>query len=217
MPDPDGVPVPVGVDDTVVVVEPEFVPPALDKLAPNVTRGVAEFENDALTVDDNEGVGDDVPLVDMTTPDSALVCECVGEGVIVALSVDKELGDGVLAGVPLPVKEPVSVVAVDDAVALTPLVAEALGVSVAVGERLGALDVTPEMERRAIVTEGVAELDSDALGVDEPDNFAEHESEVDADPVLVRPALLDWVSAATAVGSGDIVGIIDMSLAGDAD
>ena len=71
-------------------------------LAPNVTDGVAEFDNDALSVVDDDGVSDDVPVLD-EVPDPVLVCEGVGGGVIVAVKVGDDVDDGVMDddGVPL--------------------------------------------------------------------------------------------------------------------
>ena len=71
-------------------------------LAPNVTDGVAEFDSDALSVDEVEGVIDDVPVLD-EVPDPVLVCEGVEGGVIVAVSVGDAVDDGVMDddGVPL--------------------------------------------------------------------------------------------------------------------
>ncbi len=71
-------------------------------LAPKVTEGVAEFDNEALSVDDDEGVIDDVPVLD-EVPDPVLVCEGVEGGVIVAVSVVDDDVDGVMEddGVPL--------------------------------------------------------------------------------------------------------------------
>ena len=71
-------------------------------LAPSVTDGVAEFDNEALSVDEVEGVIDEVPVLD-EVPDPVLVCEGVGGGVIVAVSELDDEGDGVTDddGVPL--------------------------------------------------------------------------------------------------------------------
>ena len=71
-------------------------------LAPNVTEGVAEFDNDALRVNVDEGVDDAVRVPDKV-PDPVLVCEGVGGGVVVAVSVADDVGDGVKEeeGVPL--------------------------------------------------------------------------------------------------------------------
>jgi hypothetical protein len=71
-------------------------------LAPNVTDGVAEFENDALRLDVEEGVSDDVPVLDVVS-DPVLVCEGVGRGVIDADNEEDVVGEGVKeeVGVPL--------------------------------------------------------------------------------------------------------------------
>jgi hypothetical protein len=71
-------------------------------LAPKVTDGVAEFDNEALIVDEVEGVIDEVPVLD-EVPDPVLVCDGVGGGVIVAVNVLDDEGDGVMDddGVPL--------------------------------------------------------------------------------------------------------------------
>ena len=71
-------------------------------LAPIVRDGVAEFDSDALRLVEEEGVGDDVPVLDEVS-DPVLVCESVGGGVVVADSELEEEGDGVTDddGVPL--------------------------------------------------------------------------------------------------------------------
>ena len=71
-------------------------------LAPNVTDGVAEFDSEALRLDVEEGVGEDVPVLDEVS-DPVLVCDGVGGGDIDADNVDDVVGDGVMeeVGVPL--------------------------------------------------------------------------------------------------------------------
>jgi hypothetical protein len=61
-------------------------------LAPIVTDGVAEFDSDALRLDVEEGVGEDVPVSD-DVPDPLLVCDGVGGGDIDADKVDDVVGD----------------------------------------------------------------------------------------------------------------------------
>jgi len=63
-------------------------------LAPKVTDGVAEFDNEALSVDEVEGVIDEVPVLD-EVPDPVFVCEGVGGGVVVAVSELEDEGEGV--------------------------------------------------------------------------------------------------------------------------
>jgi hypothetical protein len=55
------VPLPVELGDTLELSEILAVTLAL---APNVTEGVAEFDSDALRLDVEEGVTDDVPVLD---------------------------------------------------------------------------------------------------------------------------------------------------------
>jgi hypothetical protein len=95
-------------------------------LAPSVTDGVAEFDNDALSVNEDEGVIDDVPVLD-EVPDPVLVCEGVGGGVIVAVNVGDDEDDGVTD---------------DDGVPLADAPAErvVVGVAVMVVERLNVVD-----------------------------------------------------------------------------
>jgi hypothetical protein len=95
-------------------------------LAPSVTDGVAEFDNDALSVNEDEGVIDEVPVLD-EVPDPVLVCEGVGGGVIVAVNVGDDEDDGVTD---------------DDGVPLADAPAErvVVGVAVMVVERLNVVD-----------------------------------------------------------------------------
>jgi hypothetical protein len=80
---PELVRVPVGVALAVllaVTLEDSEILGVTLALAPNVTEGVAEFDSDALRVDEDEGVSDEVPVLDVV-PDPVLVCEGVGIGV----------------------------------------------------------------------------------------------------------------------------------------
>ncbi len=94
-----GVPLSVALGETLELSEILGVTLAL---APNVTDGVAEFDNDALRVGVDEGVDDAVHVPDMV-PDPVLVCEGVGGGVIDAVNVADDVDDGVKEeeGVPL--------------------------------------------------------------------------------------------------------------------
>jgi hypothetical protein len=76
-----GVPLPVALGDTLELSEMLEVMLAL---APRVTEGVAEFDNDALRVVVDDGVSDDVPVPEIV-PDPVLVCDSVSGGVIVEL------------------------------------------------------------------------------------------------------------------------------------
>ncbi len=95
-------------------------------LAPSVTDGVAEFDNEALSVDEVEGVIDEVPVPE-DVPEPELVCEGVGGGVVVAVSELEDEGEGV---------------SVDDAVRLAEAPADrvVVGVAVTVVERLKVVD-----------------------------------------------------------------------------
>jgi hypothetical protein len=95
-------------------------------LAPSVTDGVAEFDNEALSVDEVEGVIEDVPVLD-EVPDPVFVCEGVVGGVVVAVSELEDEGDGVSDddGVPL---------------AEAPADRVVVGVAVTVVERLNVVD-----------------------------------------------------------------------------
>ena len=97
-----GVPLPVALGDTLELSE---ILGVILALAPNVTEGVAEFDNDALRVDVDDGVREEVPVPDVV-PDPVLVCEGVGGGVAVADSVALEVGDGVKEEVGVPLAEP---------------------------------------------------------------------------------------------------------------
>ena len=107
----DGVPVPELVGELVGVALPVMLAVRLDvseilgvtlALAPKVTDGVAVFDSEALIVDEVEGVIDEVPVPD-DVPEPELVCEGVGGGDIVAVSVADDEDDGVQDddGVPL--------------------------------------------------------------------------------------------------------------------
>jgi hypothetical protein len=95
-------------------------------LAPIVTEGVAEFERDVLRLGEDEGVVDEVPVLD-EVPDPVLVCEGVAGGVIVAVNVVDDVDDGVMDddGVPL---------------ADAPADSVVVGVAVTVVERLIVID-----------------------------------------------------------------------------
>jgi hypothetical protein len=164
-----GVPLPVALGDTLELSE---ILGVILALAPNVTEGVAEFDNDALRVDVDDGVREEVAV-----PDPVEVAELVGVDV------------RVIVVEPVPVSEPVF----DE---LAPTVTEAVGVrdtdrerlvvelgvidDVAVFELVGVPVVVPLPDSLAEllgvseilgvalalapnVTEGVAEFDSDAL------------------------------------------------------
>jgi hypothetical protein len=94
-----GVPLPVALGETLELSEMLGV---ILALAPSVTEGVAEFDNDELRVNVDDGVSDEVPVPDIV-PDPVLVCDGVGGGVIVAVSVGDAVDDGVMDddGVPL--------------------------------------------------------------------------------------------------------------------
>ena len=99
---PVHVPLPVVLDETLELSEILAVALAL---APNVTEGVAEFDSDALRLDVEEGVTDDVPVLDeVSVPE--LVCEGVGGGVVVADNVAEDVGDGVKEDDGVPLAEP---------------------------------------------------------------------------------------------------------------
>ena len=131
----DGVPVPELVGELVDVPLPVMLAVRLGvsemlgvslALAPKVTDGVAEFDNEALSVDEVEGVIEDVPVLD-EVPDPVFVCEGVGGGVVVAVSELEDEGDGVSDddGVPL---------------AEAPADRVVVGVAVTVVERLNVVD-----------------------------------------------------------------------------
>ena len=82
-----GVPLPVALGETLEL--SETLPVTL-ALAPKVTDGVAEFDREALRVDVDDGVSDEVPVPD-AVPDPVLVCEGADGGVIVAVNVAIEL------------------------------------------------------------------------------------------------------------------------------
>ena len=99
----DGVPVPELVGELVGVALPVMLAVRLDvseilgvtlALAPKVTDGVAVFDSEALIVDEVEGVIDEVPVPD-DVPEPVFVCEGVGGGDIVAVSVADDEDDGV--------------------------------------------------------------------------------------------------------------------------
>ncbi len=81
-----GVPLAVSLAVTLGVSDILGVPLAL---APSVKLGVAEFDNDELREDVDDGVDDDVPVLE-EVPEPELVCVAVGGGVELA---DKELVD----------------------------------------------------------------------------------------------------------------------------
>jgi len=118
-----GVPLPVALGETLELSEMLGV---ILALAPRVTEGVAEFDNDALRVDVDDGVSDEVPVPDIV-PDPVLVCDGVSGGVIVAVNVALEEGDGVNDDVGVPLAEP-------------PVERVVVGVADTVEERLGVVD-----------------------------------------------------------------------------
>jgi len=183
VPDPVEVTVLVGVDVSVIVVEPvPLLEPVFDELAPMVTEAVGVRVSDRERLDVELGVIDDVSV-----PDSVEVTELVGveERVIVVEPVPLSVPelDALAPVVTDAVGEEdmdrerlVVELGVIDDVAVFELVGVLVGVPlpVALGETLELSEILGLILALApSVTEGVAESDSDALRVDVDDGVSD--------------------------------------------
>jgi hypothetical protein len=189
-----GVPLPEALDETLELSE---ILEVILALAPNVTEGVAEFDNDALRVDVDDGVSDEVPVPEVV-PDPVLVCEGVGEGVMVGdcddesgrfvgelAEVSLSIGGGDKVGEPLtePSSECVSVgVAACDALEVA--IIWATGVTEVIGESVAGQAGTDD-------TEAEGKLLGVALAMPVGLELELGSDDTDAEAVTVARALVD--------------------------
>ncbi len=182
---PVGVPLPLTLAVTLGVSEILAVTLAL---APRVTEGVADCERDALRVKVEEGVDEDVPVLD-EVPDPEPVCEGVSVGVADAVNVAVDEGDGDREDEGVLLAEP-------------PAERVVVGVAVTVEERLG---VDESLSLPDGVCVGVRDSDPVpvAVGDAEPVGVADSVEVVEPVPEseLVRDELTPTVSE--AVGEDD--------------